>query len=185
MVTETTPADDFRAEIQGKFTTILADPPWRFTNRTGKIAPEHKRLSRYVTLTMKEINALPVKDVLTEKAHLYLWVPNALIQEGLQVLKSWGFTYKTCLIWDKEIWGMGYWFRGRHELLLVATKGEFSPPAPKARIASVYREKRTKHSKKPEYFYKIIENYCPNGKYLELFARGKAREGWTVWGNEA
>src|SRR5262245_38632191 len=84
-----------------RFSTILADPPWQFTNKTGKIAPEHKRLSRYGTMTLSEIMALPVADVATDRAHLYLWCPNALLPDGLAVMKAWGFSYKSNIVWHK------------------------------------------------------------------------------------
>src|SRR5712692_4471182 len=84
-----------------KFATVLADPPWRFSNRTGKVAPEHRRLSRYSTLSLDEIRELPVPQILLPQAHLYLWVPNALVLEGLDVMRRWGFIYKTNLVWSK------------------------------------------------------------------------------------
>src|SRR5919108_360368 len=84
-----------------KFATILADPPWQFSNRTGKMAPEHKRLSRYSTMTLQEILELPLSQIVMEPAHLYLWVPNALVLEGLKVMERWGFTYKTNIVWHK------------------------------------------------------------------------------------
>ena len=92
---------DFVREVSGKYKTILADPPWRFQNSTGKVAPEHKRLSRYQTLSLQEILDIPVNSVADEKAHLYLWVPNALLAEGLETMKKWGFTYKTNIVWYK------------------------------------------------------------------------------------
>ena len=96
------PQDDFLAFINGrKFSTVLADPPWQFQNRTGKMAPEHRRLSRYPTLSLGQIMDIPVEAAVTEPAHLYLWVPNALLAEGLEVMARWGFTYKTNLVWYK------------------------------------------------------------------------------------
>src|SRR5438309_7233403 len=96
-----TATDELLSGLRGKFGTILADPPWRFQNRTGKMAPEHRRLSRYGTMTVDEVSALPVEEAAAEKAHLYLWVPNALLAEGLQVMDAWGFQYKTNLVWFK------------------------------------------------------------------------------------
>lgn len=112
-------ADDFRRFAGGKkFATILADPPWQFENRTGKMAPEHKRLARYSTLTLAEIKKIPVADAVAEAAHLYLRVPNALLSEGLEVMKAWGFIFKTNLIWYKirtdggpDRRGVGFYFR--------------------------------------------------------------------------
>ncbi|MFC1578530.1 MT-A70 family methyltransferase [Thermodesulfobacteriota bacterium] len=190
MVTETTAADDFKSEIKGKFTTILADPPWRFINRTGKVAPEHKRLSRYITLKTQDIIELPVKDVLNDKAHLYLWVPNALLKEGLQVLESWGFTYKTNLIWHKvrkdggpDGRGVGFYFRNTTEMILFGIKGKNNRTLQPGRSqVNIIRVRKREHSRKPDELYDIIEA-CSPGPYLELFARG-SRKGWATWGDE-
>lgn len=96
--------EDFLHFSNGKkYRTIYADPPWQFSNRTGKMAPEHKRLNRYSTMKTDDIKALPVKDVADEKCHLYLWIPNALLPLGLEVMKSWGFEYKTNIIWEKTV----------------------------------------------------------------------------------
>ena len=124
-------AEDFREEVgTRKFATVLADPPWRFQNKTGKVAPEHKRLARYPTLTFAEIENLPVKDVVEETAPLYLWVPNALLSEGLQVMKRWGFQYKTNLIWYKarqdggpDRRGVGFYFQKCHQDNSEALRG--------------------------------------------------------------
>jgi len=151
-----------------KFGTILADPPWQFTNRTGKMAPEHKRLSRYATLTLKEILALPVAEAADEQSHLYLWVPNALLAEGMEVLKTWGFPYKNNLIWHKirkdggpDGRGVGFYFRNTTEMILFGVRGSLRTLPPGRRQVNVIR-----------------------GPYLELFARG-SREGWVTWGNQA
>src|SRR3712207_1696775 len=87
--------------VSGTYSTILIDPPWRFSNRTGKVAPEHRRLRRYRTMETDEIIALPVPRYAAEKSHLYLWCPNALLPDGLRILEAWGFTYKTNLVWYK------------------------------------------------------------------------------------
>lgn len=189
MIREITAADDFKSRIKDKFTTILADPPWQFTNRTGKVAPEHKRLSRYATLKMKDIKELPVEDVLNENAHLYLWVPNALIQEGLQVLHSWGFTYKTNIIWHKirkdgepDGRGVGFYFRNTTEMILFGLKGKMRTLQSGRTQVNIIKTRKREHSRKPDELYDIIEA-CSPGPYLELFARGN-RKGWIQWGNE-
>lgn len=183
---------DLRNKTNGnKFGCILADPPWQFQNRTGKIAPEHKRLSRYSTMTLQEILNLPVKETLAPVAHLYLWVPNALLLEGIQVLQSWGFTYKTNLVWHKvrkdggpDGRGVGFYFRNTTELVLFGIRGKNARTlAPGRRQVNVVRSQKREHSRKPDEIYKIIES-CSSGPYLELFARG-ARAGWTTWGNQA
>lgn len=171
------------------FDTLLADPPWRFQNRTGKMAPEHRRLSRYETMTLPDICALPVADVAGDAAHLYLWVPNALLAEGLEVMRSWGFTYKTNLVWFKtrkdggpDGRGVGFYFRNVTELVLFGIRGSSRTLAPGRRQVNLFAERKREHSRKPEQLYEIIEE-CSPGPYLELFAR-HARTGWHQWGDE-
>ena len=174
-----------------KFHTILADPPWRFQNRTGKVAPEHRRLNRYSTMSLAEISALPVPELTDEKAHLYLWVPNALLPDGLAVLSAWGFEYKTNIIWEKvrkdgnpDGRGVGFYFRNVTEMLLFGVKGDKNRTLSPARSqVNIIRTQKREHSRKPDEFYPLIEA-CSPGPYLELFARG-VRENWTVWGNQA
>jgi N6-adenosine-specific RNA methylase IME4 len=174
-----------------RFSTILADPPWRFANRTGKIAPEHRRLSRYETLSIEEICALPVRECAGEPAHLYLWVPNALLPWGLQVLEAWGFTYKTHLIWHKvrkdggpDGRGVGFYFRNVTEVLLFGVRGKNARTlAPGRRQVNFLATRKQEHSRKPDEQYGIIEA-CSSGPYLELFARGN-RPGWVCWGAQA
>ena len=174
-----------------KFATILADPPWQFTNRTGKMAPEHKRLTRYTTMKLAEIAALPVADIVTETAHLYLWCPNALLPEGIAVMKAWGFNYKSNLVWHKirkdggsDGRGVGFYFRNVTELVLFGVRGKNARTlAPGRRQVNLLATRKREHSRKPDEQYKIIES-CSPGPYLELFARGE-RKGWFVWGNEA
>lgn len=184
-------ADDFRRDIQGKYATILADPPWQFTNRTGKVAPEHRRLSRYPTLGLEDIKALPVAEVAAPTAHLYLWVPNALLPEGLEVMSAWGFTYKTNLIWHKvrkdgepDGRGVGFYFRNTTEIILFGVRGKDARTlAPGRRQVNILKTQKREHSRKPDEQYRLIEA-CSPGPYLELFARG-TRPDWTVWGNQA
>ena len=182
-------ADDFREAVPGKYATILADPPWRFSNRTGKMAPEHRRLSRYGTLTLEEILALPVAEAAEARAHLYLWVPNALILEGLDVMRRWGFTYKTNLVWHKvrkdggpDGRGVGFYFRNVTELVLFGVRGSMRTLAPGRRQVNFLKTQKREHSRKPDELYEIIER-CSPGPYLEMFARN-ARSGWTSWGDE-
>jgi N6-adenosine-specific RNA methylase IME4 len=173
------------------FGCILADPPWQFQNRTGKIAPEHKRLSRYSTMTLQDIIELPVKSVARPTAHLYLWVPNALLLEGLKVMEAWGFTYKTNLVWHKirkdggpDGRGVGFYFRNTTELVLFGVRGKNARTlSPGRRQVNVIRSQKREHSRKPDEIYSIIES-CSSGPYLELFARGR-RPGWNIWGDQA
>lgn len=174
-----------------QFKTILADPPWQFQNRTGKMAPEHKRLSRYDTMTLDDIVNLPVSNIASEVAHLYLWVPNALLLEGLQVMSSWGFQYKTNIIWHKvrkdggpDGRGVGFYFRNTTEIILFGVRGKHARTLDPGRSqVNIIRTQKREHSRKPDELYKVIED-CSPGPFLELFARG-ARPGWSSWGNQA
>jgi N6-adenosine-specific RNA methylase IME4 len=186
------PAQDLRRDLAGRrFATVLADPPWRFVNRTGKVAPEHRRLSRYPTLTVEEICALPLAEHLGETAHCYLWVPNALLPEGLAVLAAWGFAYKSNVIWHKvrkdggsDGRGVGFYFRNVTEILLFGTRGRNARTLPPGRRqVNLIATRKREHSRKPDEQYALIES-CSPGAYLELFGRG-VRKGWTVWGNQA
>lgn len=174
-----------------KYKTIYADPPWQFANRTGKMAPEHKRLNRYSTMKLEDIKNLPVSDVADDKSHLYLWVPNALLPEGLEVMKAWGFEYKTNIIWEKvrkdgmpDGRGVGFYFRNVTEILLFGIRGDKNRTLQPGRSqVNLIRSMKREHSRKPDEFIPLIES-CSPGPYLELFARGD-RENWDMWGNQA
>lgn len=174
-----------------QFGTVMADPPWRFTNRTGKVAPEHKRLARYPTMDLDDICSLPVAEHLQDTAHCYLWVPNALLPDGLKVMSSWGFEYKSNIIWHKirkdggsDGRGVGFYFRNVTEIILFGVRGKNARTlAPGRRQVNLFGTRKREHSRKPDEQYDIIEA-CSWGPYLELFGRGK-RDNWTVWGNQA
>ena len=183
-------AENFRNTVKGKFHTILADPPWQFQNRTGKMAPEHKRLNRYPTLSLDEIKRIPIQDCLSDPAHLYLWVPNALLREGLEVMQAWGFSYKTNIVWYKirkdggpDGRGVGFYFRNVTELVLFGVRGK-SPRTldPGRTQVNILNTRKREHSRKPDELYDLIER-CSRGSYLELFARGQ-RQKWQQWGNQ-
>ena len=183
---------DFRAFTAGKrYRTIYADPPWQFQNRTGKVAPEHKRLSRYSTMTVPEICRLPVAEAADEKSHLYLWVPNALLPEGLEVMRAWGFAYKTNIIWEKvrkdgmpDGRGVGFYFRNVTEMLLFGIRGEKNRTLDPGRSqVNLLRAIKREHSRKPDEFISLIER-CSPAPFLEMFARGSRRD-WDMWGNQA
>lgn len=184
-------ASEFLNFIRGrKFATIMADPPWQFQNRTGKMAPEHKRLMRYETLPLNEICSIPVEEAAETNAHLYLWVPNALLLEGLQVMKSWGFTYKSNIVWQKvrkdgepDGRGVGFYFRNTTELILFGVRGHMRTLAPARSQVNVIKTVKREHSRKPDEQYPLIEA-CSPGPFLEIFGRG-TRKGWTVFGNQA
>ena len=180
------------SSLQGrKFGTVLADPPWRFDNRTGKIAPEHRRLTRYHTMSFAEIEALPVAAHLLDAAHCYLWCPNALLPYGLRVLEAWGFAYKSNLIWHKirkdggpDGRGVGFYFRNVTEMILFGVRGKNARTLDPGRSqVNFIATRKREHSRKPDEQYGIIEQ-CSRGPYLELFGRGR-RKNWTVWGDQA
>ena len=185
---------DLLTYVKGeKYQTIYADPPWQFQNRTGKVAPEHKRLNRYPTMTLKDIKELPVAEISGDKAHLYLWRPNALLPEGLAVMDAWGFEYKGNIVWEKvrkdgqpDGRGVGFYFRNVTELLLFGIKKKSMPNrtlAPARSQVNLIRTQKREHSRKPDEIIPIIEA-CSQGPRIELFARG-VRDGWTMWGNQA
>jgi len=186
------PSEDLKAFVgRDRFATILADPPWRFQNSTGKIAPEHKRLSRYGTLSLEQIKALPVANTAANTAHLYLWVPNALLAEGLAVMAAWGFTYKSNIVWHKirkdggsDGRGVGFYFRNVTELVLFGVRGKNARTLKPGRTqVNFLATRKREHSRKPDELYPIIEA-CSPGPSFELFARGM-RKGWKTWGNQA
>jgi N6-adenosine-specific RNA methylase IME4 len=186
------PSDDLLACVGSRrYGTVLADPPWQFHNRTGKVAPEHRRLSRYDTLPLQDIKSLPVAAITAPTSHLYLWVPNALLSEGLAVLEAWGFTYKSNIVWHKirkdggpDGRGVGFYFRNVTELILFGTRGPNARTlAPGRRQVNYLATRKREHSRKPDEQYDIIES-CSPGPFIELFARGK-RAKWTIWGDQA
>jgi N6-adenosine-specific RNA methylase IME4 len=174
-----------------KFSTLLADPPWQFQNRTGKMAPEHRRLSRYATMDLESIKSLPVDNYAAETAHLYLWVPNALLPLGLEVMAAWGFQYKSNIVWYKirkdggpDGRGVGFYFRNVTELVLFGVRGKNARTREAGRRqVNLLSTMKREHSRKPDEFYDIVES-CSPGPYLELFARG-SRQNWSTWGNQA
>jgi N6-adenosine-specific RNA methylase IME4 len=186
---ERTAAEDLNGKVREQFATLLADPPWQFQNRTGKMAPEHRRLLRYPTMELEEIFQLPISRLAAARSHLYLWVPNALLAEGLEAMRRWGFTYKTNIVWHKirkdggpDGRGVGFYFRNVTELLLFGVRGSLRTLAPGRRQVNFLATRKREHSRKPDEIYDIIES-CSPGPYLELFARFQ-REGWVQWGNE-
>lgn len=189
---EVSSSEEFLRLVAGRrFATVLADPPWQFQNRTGKVAPEHRRLSRYATMSLDEIKSLPVAQACSATAHLYLWVPNALLPEGLAVLAAWGFDYKSNIVWHKvrkdggpDGRGVGFYFRNTTELILFGVRGKQARTlAPGRSQVNIICSRKREHSRKPDEAYELIER-CSPGPFLELFARG-ARRGWSAWGNQA
>ena len=176
--------------VSGGFKTILADPPWRFQNRTGKVAPEHRRLDRYSTLSIDEICEIDVASIAAKNAHLYLWVPNAMLVDGIRVLESWGFRYVSNIVWAKrrkdggpDGRGVGFYFRNVTELILFGVRGSMRTLAPARSQVNMIETRKREHSRKPDEQYGLIE-MCSPGPYLEMFAR-YPQDGWTAWGDEA
>jgi N6-adenosine-specific RNA methylase IME4/ParB-like chromosome segregation protein Spo0J len=164
-----------------KYPVIYADPPWRYDYaETENRAIENQ----YPTMTIDEICNMPVSDLATDDAILFMWTTAPKLEEAFKVVSSWGFTYRSCAIWDKQKIGMGYYFRIQHEILLVATRGNIPTPAPADRVSSVISIPRSEHSAKPVDFYEIIEKFYPALPKIELFCRSP-REGWAVWGNQS
>jgi N6-adenosine-specific RNA methylase IME4 len=175
--------------LGGTFSTVLIDPPWRFQNRTGKMAPEHKRLRRYPTMSFAEIAELPVANYAQCPSHLYLWCPNALLPEALHIMRAWGFTYKTNIVWCKirkdggpDGRGVGFYFRNVTELLLFGVRGSLRTLKPGRTQVNFLSTRKQEHSRKPHEVYQIIQQ-CSPGPYLELFARERV-DGWTQWGDQ-
>ena len=171
------------------FGAILIDPPWRFINRTGKVAPEHRRLARYRTMSVAELERLPVNDLARAESHIYLWCPNALLAEGLHLLDAWGFVYKTNLVWYKvrkdggpDGRGVGFYFRNVTEMVLFGVKGGLRTLAPGRRQTNIIVHRKREHSRKPPTLYRIIEE-CSPAPFAELFARERV-PGWSQWGDE-
>lgn len=176
--------------VQGGFACIYADPPWQFQNRTGKVAPEHRRLDRYSTMTLDAIKALPVADVAAKNSHLYLWVPNALLPEGIAVMEAWGYRYVSNIIWAKrrkdggpDGRGVGFYFRNVTEILLFGVRGSMRTLPPGRSQVNMLETRKREHSRKPDEMYDLVEA-CSPGPRLEMFAR-HARPGWSLFGDES
>lgn len=162
-----------------KYDIIYADPPWKYN---FPISDSRKIENHYPTMKLEAIKNMDVPS--SDNCILFLWTTAPKIEESLEVLNHWGFTYKSQLIWDKINMGMGYWFRIQHEILLVGTKGKPTCPPSTKRVRSIYKEKREKHSKKPNAIRRLIDEWYPDKTKLELFARDTFY-GWDVHGNEA
>jgi len=170
-------------EMNGKkYKVVYADPPWKYD---FEISRWKKLTDNYEVMELEDIKKLPVERIVDNKGCvLFLWATAPKLREALEVMDAWGFEYKTHCIWHKvRNDGLGYWFRGQHELLLVGVKGKYKVPNNKDIISSVIFHKKTKHSKKPIKFYRIIEQMLGDVPRIELFAR-EHFEGWDVWGNE-
>ena len=163
-----------------KYDIIYADPPWRYEyppmGATNRSIENH-----YPTMSIDELKQMVIP--MQSNAVMFMWASAPKLKESIELLEFWGFTYRTCIVWDKKVIGMGYWARNQHELLLIGVRGHFSPPAPTLRISSIYSKKRTEHSAKPTFFRTWISEAYPNKTKLEMFARERI-EGWDAWGND-
>jgi N6-adenosine-specific RNA methylase IME4 len=170
-----------RLRTANRYPVIYADPPWQYEyNRRASGEIEN----HYPTLDVEEICAVPVRDIATPDAVLFLWSPSPKLAAAMEVIDAWGFTQRTSMVWVKDVPGLGYYARQRHEFLLIATRGHPPPPPPAARPDSVIEAPRGQHSAKPEIVIAIIERMFPDLPRIELFCRGRARLGWNAWGNE-
>lgn len=166
---------------EGKYQVIYADPPWKY----GNSMPEYftEQANHYPLMTIDEICNLPIKEISDKNAVLFLWVTSPILEESFEVIKAWGFEYKTSFIWDKIKHNMGHYSSVRHEILLLCIKGSY--PIQKSKLYdSVLSLERTEHSKKPDYYYEMIEDLYPNSNKIELFSRNE-RKGWISFGNQS
>lgn len=182
---EKTKSVELDAKRLGKFVVLYADPPWRYEN--PPMGGSNRSIeNHYPTMDLEEICALPAGDLAHENAMLFMWATSPKLAECMQVLDAWGFTHRTTMVWIKDKIGMGYHARERHEILIIAKRGELPPPAPDCRPDSVVEAPRLEHSAKPTIFYDIIDKMYPDVRKVELFGRApEDREGWVAWGNQA
>lgn len=166
---------------QKRFPIIYADPPWQYDHL---ISVSREIEEQYPTMSIEEICSMGIQDITTPDAMLFLWVPPSFLPKGLLVISSWGFSYLTSMVWDKQKIGLGYYARQQHEHILIAGKGTPIVPDPSTLSPSIISAKRTEHSKKPVQMYEVIERMYPKLPKIELFSR-KPRDGWEAWGNEA
>ena len=161
-----------------KFATVLADPPWRYSNTSSRGAAEN----HYPTMTVEEICQEPIRELVSENAHLHLWTTNAFLEAAFKVIRAWGFEYKSCLVWAKPKIGMGNYWRVSHEFLLLGVRGRLRFRS--QRHSELGRSPANQHSRKPFRFRELIEQVSP-GPYLELYGREEQpNTGWTVYGNQ-
>ena len=177
-------AGNGQLESDRRYPVIYADPPWDYRLYNETTGSQRAAAEHYPTMKLDEICALPVADIATDDAILFLWTTAPHLQESFEVLAAWGFEYKTNAVWVKHAQGLGFFVRGQHEHLLIATRGDIPCPLPGNRPASVIEASRREHSRKPDEAYDLIERMYPELPKIELFARGK-REGWSAWSNQA
>jgi N6-adenosine-specific RNA methylase IME4 len=168
----------------GVYRVIYADPPWEYGDKRTNDEQSGSAESQYPTMSIDELCGLGVREIAASDSVLFLWATAPCLPEAMQVIEAWGFTYKAQFVWDKVKGFNGHYNDVRHELLLVATRGSCVPKV-ESLDPSIVQEKRTRHSKKPDRFYELIERLYPLGgqTHVELFAR-RSRDGWCSWGNQ-
>jgi N6-adenosine-specific RNA methylase IME4 len=165
----------------GRFSVFLADPPWEDDfGPTGREVERH-----YPVMPLQDIMDLPVDELATDDAVLFLWALPHMLPKALAVVARWGFEYRTHAVWVKDKIGLGQWARQQHEVLIIARRGEFPPPPESMRVSSVIMAPLGDHSEKPELIAEMIERWYPDAAKVELFRRGPPRPGWRAWGNQA
>jgi N6-adenosine-specific RNA methylase IME4 len=164
------------------FRTIVADPPWRYRNKTTGGSMTSGSKDKYPTMALDDICGLPVHEISDPRGSmLFLWATVPLLDEALDVMKSWGFRYLSSLYWDKQKYGLGYWWRGTMEQCLVGMRGHVK--AYRCQKVNLIREKAREHSRKPVAFWELVEPYASEPR-IELFCRGSPRYGWHGWGSD-
>lgn len=167
-----------------RYGVVYADPEWRFETYSRETGMDRAADNHYPTSATDDICARPVADIAADDAALFLWATVPMMPDALRVMAAWGFRYVSHAVWIKDQLGTGYWFRNKHELLLVGTKGNIPAPAMGMQLPSAFTSPRGDHSAKPNAAYEMIERYFPNLPKIELNAR-RTRPGWDAWGNEA
>jgi N6-adenosine-specific RNA methylase IME4 len=166
---------------EGRYSVIYADPPTE-----DDFGPTKKDVEfHYPTMSWDDLKSLPVEEIATEDAVLYLWSAPHVTHKMIEIMGRWGFEYRTHIIWMKDRIGLGQWARNKHEVLLIGRRGDFPPPPTDVRPVSVIELPAGEHSEKPEGFAEMIEVWYPQASKVELFRRGEARPGWAVYGYEA
>lgn len=168
---------------QGPFPVVVADPPWLFASNS-ETEPGRNPRRHYPCQPTEDIARMPIGEVAGRDASLFLWAISPMLVEALEVMRAWGFDYKSNIVWDKGVCGLGYWCRSEHEILLIGRRGAGPLMAHRTTTGSILTEKRREHSRKPEAFYSMIEAGYPTARILELFARQQRGPNWTAWGNQ-
>lgn len=170
-----------------RYKVIYCDVPWDYKghDQHDKTQFSSSAEKHYNTLKDEQLKQLPINSLSDDNSVLFFWTTSPMLERAFPIVSAWGFKYKASMVWDKVKHNVGYYVSVRHELLLICTKGSFLPINRKL-FDSVYSEERTIHSKKPDFFYEVIDTIYPDVPKIELFARHpKPRANWSYWGDEA